>query len=109
MLIIELFWSVATIVIVPLALQRRCRPRNLPGVRPRPSRRVTLMGARSDMNGSLVTGVGRFGWYVGGHLMDSAGPIKAGWSFVARRASEGMGASSADRHYPPSLARFGFR
>jgi hypothetical protein len=34
--IIELFWSVATIVSVPFALLMRCRPRSLPGVRPRP-------------------------------------------------------------------------
>src|SRR6185312_2797632 len=39
--IMELFWSVATMVSVPFALLMRCRPRSLPGVRPRPKRRVT--------------------------------------------------------------------
>src|SRR5207248_9438380 len=39
--IIELFWSVATMVSVPFGLLIRWRPRSLPGVRPRPSRRVT--------------------------------------------------------------------
>src|SRR5689334_22424409 len=40
----ELFWSVATMVSVPLGLLIRCRPRSLPGVRPRPSSRVTETG-----------------------------------------------------------------
>src|SRR5262245_58143190 len=41
MLIMELFWSVATMVSVPFGLLIRCSPRSLPGVRPRPYRRVT--------------------------------------------------------------------
>src|SRR6266536_4328156 len=39
--IIELFWSVATMVSVPSGLPTRCSPRSLPGVRPRPRSRVT--------------------------------------------------------------------
>src|SRR5262249_144981 len=48
--IIELFWSIATMVRVPLGLLMRWRPRSLPGVKPRPKRRVTLwVRRRSDM------------------------------------------------------------
>src|SRR5687768_48597 len=42
MLIMELFWSVATMVSVPFRLLIRCKPRSLPGVSPRLRRRTTL-------------------------------------------------------------------
>src|SRR5437870_3522101 len=59
MLIMELFWSSATMVRVPLGLLIRWRPRSLPGDRFKPSRRVTpWVRGRSDMAGYSQVGGG---------------------------------------------------
>ena len=52
--IIELFWSRATIVSVPLGLLIRCKPRSLPGVRPLLMRTTTLQSLELS-----VVGIGR--------------------------------------------------
>jgi hypothetical protein len=50
--IIELFWSSATMVSVPLALLIRCKPRSLPGVRPLPKRTTVLK--RPELSGVAI-------------------------------------------------------
>ena len=58
--IMELFWSVATMVSVPLGLLIRCNPRSLPGVRPRPNRRVIEVAVdieRIPSGGKPVAGI----------------------------------------------------
>src|SRR5262249_16165565 len=56
--IMELFWSSATMVSVPLALLMRCSPRSLPGVSWRPRSRVTLAGPRGGGMGGRLSGWG---------------------------------------------------
>src|SRR5439155_23512027 len=111
--IIELFWSVATMVSVPFGLHSRCKPRSLPGVRFSPNKRVADTWADEvDMRSASGQNVRRraeWGRFKSGARFDKFGKV----SPHAGRADHRVGAAfSLNFRRPPrrwllvSLASF---